>query len=96
MEVTDHALEYASFEGTIPKGSYGAGRVEIWDRGDFALVERTAKLIRFIPHGGKINGEYALVLMNEAKRQWLLLKRGDSETAKTDHAPVADALRPRP
>jgi DNA ligase D-like protein (predicted 3'-phosphoesterase) len=78
MEVDDHSLEYGSFEGTIPEGRYGAGKVKIWDRGDYTLIEKTAKLIRFALLGTKLRGEYALVLMDEEKREWLLLKRGQT------------------
>src|SRR5438876_6369334 len=40
VHVEDHPLSYASFEGTIPKGNYGAGTVEIWDSGTWELVEQ--------------------------------------------------------
>ncbi len=76
MQVDDHPLEYGSFEGTIPEGNYGAGKVEIWDRGDFRLIERSAKLIRFVLEGRKAEGEYDLVLINDAKKQWLIFKHG--------------------
>lgn len=76
MQVDDHSLDYGSFEGTIPEGYYGAGKVEIWDKGEYTLEERTPTLIRFTLHGTKLQGEYALVLMGGGKGQWLLLKRG--------------------
>ena len=44
IEVEDHPLNYATFEGTIPKGNYGAGKVEIWDNGSFELIENTVPL----------------------------------------------------
>jgi len=77
MVVDDHSLDYGSFEGTIPSGEYGAGKVEIWDKGDYVLLEQTAKLIRFELHGSKLTGEYALVHFKEerGKAQWLILKR---------------------
>jgi DNA ligase D-like protein (predicted 3'-phosphoesterase) len=77
MQVDDHPLGYASFEGTIPGGHYGAGKVEIWDKGEYVLESKTAKEIRFTLKGAKLMGEYALVLMyhQKGKSQWLLLKR---------------------
>jgi DNA ligase D-like protein (predicted 3'-phosphoesterase) len=79
MQVDDHSLEYRSFEGTIPEGQYGAGKVEIWDKGEFTLEERSPSLIRFTLHGAKLQGEYALVLMKRGKGQWLLLKRAPAK-----------------
>lgn len=77
MQVEDHSIDYASFEGTIPEGEYGAGKVEIWDRGEYTLNEITTKTIRFTLKGTKLTGEYSLVLMNanRGKAQWLLFKR---------------------
>jgi len=76
VQVDDHSLDYGSFEGTIPEGHYGAGKVEIWDRGEYTLDERIPSLIRFTLQGTKLRGEYALVLMSGGKGQWLILKRG--------------------
>jgi len=73
MQVEDHELSYIDFEGTIPKGEYGAGTVEIWDKGTYTLQNRTDKIIEFTLHGSKLNGNYALV--NFKEKNWLLIKK---------------------
>ncbi len=77
VEVEDHPLEYADFEGTIPEGEYGAGKVEIWDRGDYWLKTKTPKEIRLELKGKKLDGDFTLILMKEerGRKQWLLFKR---------------------
>ncbi len=45
VQVPDHPIEYALFEGEIPKGDYGAGKVTIWDKGTFEVIEREGKKI---------------------------------------------------
>jgi bifunctional non-homologous end joining protein LigD len=72
VAVEDHPVDYISFEGTIPKGEYGAGTVEIWDKGTFELKERTEKAISFVLHGNKLKGDYRLV--NFKENNWLLFK----------------------
>jgi DNA ligase D-like protein (predicted 3'-phosphoesterase) len=73
MQVEDHELNYIDFEGTIPKGEYGAGTVEIWDKGTFTLQNRTDKILEFTLHGSKLKGNYALV--NFKEKNWLLIKK---------------------
>jgi len=84
--VEDHPIEYGDFEGTIPKGNYGAGSVMLWDRGSFELLGDTPGLdqiargdLKFRLHGEKLAGEFALVHMkNRGKgNEWLLLKKRD-------------------
>lgn len=77
IAVEDHPLEYGSFEGTIPEGGYGAGKVSIWDRGDYILLEREPRKIRVDLHGTKLTGDYALFFMKQERGQdqWLLFKR---------------------
>ena len=53
IEVEDHPLNYATFEGTIPKGNYGAGKVEIWDKGKYELINKTKNKIEFKLKGKK-------------------------------------------
>jgi len=76
IQVKDHALEYGSFEGEIPEGEYGAGKVVIWDSGGYVLVERSTRKIRFQLNGKKVQGDYELVFMKEerGRQQWLLFK----------------------
>jgi len=73
MQVEDHMLSWIDFAGTIPKGEYGAGTVEVWDKGTYTLKNRTDKLIEFTLHGAKLKGDYALV--NFKENSWLLIKK---------------------
>ena len=82
MEVEDHPLEYASFEGIIPEGEYGGGTVMIWDEGVWAPMEDVdpakaldAGEIRFLLEGKKLKGSFTLVRTGD--RKWLLMKRKD-------------------
>lgn len=76
VKVSDHPLSYAKFEGTIPAGSYGAGEVEIWDSGEYKLIEKDKKKIQFELHGKKLKGNYVLVnaKLNDDKKNWLFMK----------------------
>jgi bifunctional non-homologous end joining protein LigD len=102
IHVEDHPLSYNSFEGTIPKGQYGAGTVLLWDRGTWEPVGdphegmKKGKLI-FKLHGEKLAGLWELVRISkpgEKKQdQWLLLKkRGDAWARPTDEYNVITAL----
>jgi len=74
VQVEDHPLEYASFEGKIPEGEYGAGTVEIWDKGTYTLIDwKESKLIVEIK-GAKLNGAYVLVRFRDDKN-WLFFKK---------------------
>jgi len=77
VAVEDHPLSYAGFEGEIPEGSYGAGRVNIWDSGEYILQERTEKKIEMKLNGALLKGDYEMVFMREerGREQWLIFKR---------------------
>ena len=88
VHVEDHPLDYAIFEGTIPEGEYGAGKVEIWDSGTW-VPEGEAKRdyalgkLRFVLHGRRLAGRWMLVRMEgraseERHDNWLLIKEGAS------------------
>lgn len=73
----DHPIDYAFFEGTIPEGQYGAGRVEIWDKGTFILLEKeTDKLVINI-NGNKLKGKYCLIKFKNEEKNWLFFRCGD-------------------
>jgi DNA ligase D-like protein (predicted 3'-phosphoesterase) len=72
----DHPIGYEKFHGTIPKGEYGGGEVEIWDSGFYELKIKDAKKIEFFIHGKKLKGNYILVKTNFGgnKKSWLFMK----------------------
>ena len=72
VEVEDHEIGYIDFHGTIPEGEYGAGTVEIWDKGIFQIESESEKRIVFELTGKKLKGRYSLVHLKE--KQWLLIK----------------------
>ncbi len=73
VQVEDHALDYIDFEGRIPEGEYGAGTVEIWDKGTYTLKNRTEKMIEFTLEGTKLKGNYALIHFKD--NNWLLIRK---------------------
>lgn len=72
VAVDDHPLDYIEFEGAIPEGQYGAGKVEIWDRGTFDVTKRTDTTIALIFHGNKLEGDYRLIRTKD--KNWLIFK----------------------
>ncbi|RZJ49655.1 MAG: 3'-phosphoesterase [Chryseobacterium sp.] len=92
MMVEDHPYDYKDFEGNIPEGNYGAGQVEVWDSGTYEPLDQESKLsdekellkelksgsLKFVLHGKKLKGEFALVKMKNAENNsWLLIKHKD-------------------
>jgi DNA ligase D-like protein (predicted 3'-phosphoesterase) len=74
IQVDDHPLEYADYEGNIPEGEYGAGTVEIWDRGTYNLIDRKENKLIIDINGQKLNGIYVLVRFKEPNN-WLFFKK---------------------
>ena len=75
--VEDHPLDYIDFEGDIPSGEYGAGRVSIWDKGSYTLLEKNENKISFSLEGMKLKGNFTLLRLKRGKKgnEWLLLKQ---------------------
>ncbi len=109
VHVEDHPLDYASFEGTIPEGEYGAGTVTVWDHGtyDNLLEDRPEPQtlaegidvgrLEFFLHGERLEGRFALIRMKARSRgdkdNWLLIKMKD-EFARPETNGAAEPARP--
>ena len=88
MMVEDHPYDYKDFKGVIPSG-YGAGIVEIWDKGTYTPIEESKnpqKLLKaglksgslkFVLKGKKLKGEFSLVKLKTEDNSWLLIKHKD-------------------
>jgi len=72
IQTEDHALDYADFEGIIKEGRYGAGKVEIWDKGKVSFESIKKDKIVFELKGKKLKGKYVLVRF---KNNWLFFKK---------------------
>ncbi len=103
VQVEDHSLEYAGFEGTIPEGAYGAGTVMVWDLGSWQpsgdAKDGYAKgSMRFILFGKKLRGSWALVRMKsrpgmeQGRENWLLIKERDAEARTGREGEVVERM----
>jgi bifunctional non-homologous end joining protein LigD len=88
VETEDHPMDYGGFEGTIPKGNYGAGKVIIWDNGTYEMVDpqtpeqgwKKGKL-HFVLKGKKLKGEWILVRGSRDPKQWIFFKKRDEHAS---------------
>ncbi len=107
MMTEDHPYSYKDFAGTIPEGNYGGGEVEIWDSGWYEPLEKVegksddlvmrhqlhTQSLKFVLHGKKLKGEFALVKIKNSKQEnaWLLIKHNDQfameEYDSEEHVP---------
>lgn len=99
INTEDHPVKYLDFEGNIPKGNYGAGDMQIWDRGSYTVLptDDTTEGSEQIAHGDlkirfsgeKLKGDFALVKMKGSKqeKQWLLIKKKDQFATDLDYDP---------
>ena len=90
VQTEDHPVEYADFEGEIPKNNYGAGKVEIWDKGRWGMMKGSIEEgnLSFNLFGKKVKGRYQMILTKgfaknkeqspkDKKRYWLIWRKGD-------------------
>ncbi|WP_425258879.1 non-homologous end-joining DNA ligase [Rubrivivax sp. RP6-9] len=100
VQVEDHPLAYAGFEGTVPAHQYGAGKVIVWDAGTWTPLQDARQGVRdgnlkFELHGHKLLGRWVLVRMKgkeEKQAPWLLIKEKDAHARASAEYSVIDAL----
>lgn len=99
MMVEDHPVDYATFEGDIPEGNYGAGHVDVWDHGTYEPIDEDGNIItasqfnkalhagniKFRMKGKKLKGDFALVNMKKDEKTWLLIKHRDKYATDEDY-----------
>ena len=98
VQVEDHPIEYASFEGVIPEGEYGGGTVMLWDSGTWRRLEiahkfRKSDIIKFELDGEKLRGAWTLVRLksDDGPNNWLLIKeKDDFAHAENDYCVLAE------
>ena len=104
VHVEDHPVDYATFEGDIPAGSYGAGTVELWDQGNWTPVGHDPQddlrrgELKFNLDGSRLRGGFVLVRLKpkpgEHAENWLLIKELDAERAAGADATALEQARP--
>ncbi|MEM2110043.1 MAG: DNA polymerase ligase N-terminal domain-containing protein [Candidatus Odinarchaeota archaeon] len=78
VQTEDHPISYADFTGVIPEGEYGAGMVNLWDKGKLIIKKISAESIHFELEGEKIKGEYVLLRFKggeQSSKNWLFFKK---------------------
>lgn len=90
VRTEDHPIDYASFEGVIPKGEYGGGRVIIWDRGRYQTEKWSDREVMVVLHGARVSGRYVLFRTHE--RNWMIHRM--DPPADPDWGPLPDRVLP--
>ena len=112
MMVEDHPYDYKDFAGVIPEGNYGAGIVEIWDKGTYTSLEEkgdtkedekllkaglAAGNLKFKLNGKKLKGEFALVRLKDSNsNSWLLIKHNDKYAVADEYSSENDTPKNSP
>jgi bifunctional non-homologous end joining protein LigD len=89
VHVEDHPLEYIDFAGQIPEGEYGAGKVEIWDKGTYETHKFRDSEVMITFHGERLDGKY--VLFQTKGKNWMIHRM---DPAEPGHEPVPDQIVP--
>lgn len=111
MMVEDHPMSYNTFHGVIPEGNYGAGIVEIWDKGSYSDADNSTRAeaqkklraglhsgnLKFVLHGKKLKGGFALVKLKSGDgKSWLLIKHKDQFATSAAYNSEEETLKNSP
>jgi len=81
--VEPHDISYINFQGTIEEGTYGAGKVELWDNGTYVMETRKDDKLVFFLHGKKLKGRYTILRFARAgQNNWLFFKTKEEQKIK--------------
>ncbi|HEX8003139.1 MAG TPA: non-homologous end-joining DNA ligase [Mycobacteriales bacterium] len=90
VHTEDHPLDYYDFEGEIPKGQYGGGKVVLWDQGTYEVEEWEDRKVKVVLHGRRVEGEYVLFQTNG--KNWMMHRV--SPPADPDYVEMPDSVVP--
>ena len=90
VHTEDHPLDYFDFEGEIPKGQYGGGKVYLWDQGTYEVEEWEDRKVKVVLHGTRVEGEY--VLFQTGGKNWMM--RRMSPPADPDYEEMPELVLP--
>jgi bifunctional non-homologous end joining protein LigD len=89
VHTEDHPMDYATFNGSIPKGEYGGGHVSIWDHGDYELEKWSDREVKVVLHGERSSGRY--VLFQTGGKNWMIHRM---DGAPADFRSLPDEVAP--
>jgi bifunctional non-homologous end joining protein LigD len=92
VHTEDHPMEYATFEGTIPKGEYGGGRMFIWDRGTYETLKWSDREVQVVLSGGRVRGKYTFFRSGKETKDWMV--RRSDPPQESDRTPLPEELEP--
>jgi len=96
VHTEDHPLEYLTFEGDIPAGTYGAGHMFVWDTGTYDLLEEKDGKLMFVLHGERVQGQYAM-FRTRGDKDWMIHRMDPPPDPDWRWPPeVVEPMRPQP
>ncbi len=92
VHTEDHPMEYATFEGEIPRGEYGGGRMLIWDRGTYETVKWTDREVAVVLSGSRVRGKYTFFHGGRSAKDWMV--RRSDPPQRADWEPLPESVAP--